>query len=85
VLRATIIVDEKKVEELLGVPPEKVVGLHGTARGHHRQYPGAKGIGEKAQPELIRKYGSVETALDHAAEVSTSRYRKLCSSSANKC
>jgi DNA polymerase-1 len=38
--------------------------------------PGAKGIGEKGATELIRKYGSVENALDHAAEVSNKRYRE---------
>src|SRR5215469_3510956 len=38
--------------------------------------PGAKGIGEKGAAELITKYGSVEKALDHAAEVSNKRYRE---------
>src|SRR5262249_41342942 len=38
--------------------------------------PGAKGIGEKGAAELIQKYGSVESALDHAAEVSNKRYRE---------
>src|SRR5260370_40431287 len=38
--------------------------------------PGAKGIGEKGATDLIRKYGSVENALDHAAEVSNKRYRE---------
>jgi DNA polymerase I len=38
--------------------------------------PGAKGIGEKGATELIQKYGSVESALEHAAEVSNKRYRE---------
>jgi len=38
--------------------------------------PGAKGIGEKGAAELIKKYGSVESALDHAGEVSNKRYRE---------
>jgi len=38
--------------------------------------PGAKGIGEKGAAELIKKYGSVESALDHADEVSNKRYRE---------
>src|SRR5260370_18477748 len=37
---------------------------------------GAKGIGEKGEAELIKKYGSVESALDHADEVSNKRYRE---------
>src|SRR6266513_99763 len=32
--------------------------------------------GAKAATELIQKYGSVENALDHAAEVSNKRYRE---------
>jgi DNA polymerase-1 len=38
--------------------------------------PGAKGIGEKGATELIQKYGSVESALDHADEVTNKRYRE---------
>jgi DNA polymerase I len=38
--------------------------------------PGAKGIGEKGAAELIKKYGSVEKALDHADEVPNKRYRE---------
>src|SRR5260370_7024655 len=38
--------------------------------------PGAKGICEKGAAELIKKYGSVESALDHADEVSNKRYRE---------
>src|ERR1017187_395224 len=38
--------------------------------------PGAKGIGEKGAAELIQKYGNVENALDHAAEVPNKRYRE---------
>ena len=38
--------------------------------------PGAKGIGDKGATELIQKYGTVEGALEHAAEVSNKRYRE---------
>src|SRR5438105_1544059 len=74
--KGDIIVDEKKVEELLGVPPEKVVDYMALHEDTIDNIPGAKGIGEKGAAELIRKYGSVESALDHAAEVSNKRYRE---------
>jgi DNA polymerase-1 len=74
--KGDIIVDEKKVEELLGVPPEKVVDYMALLGDTIDNIPGAKGIGEKGAAELIRKYGSVESALDHAAEVSNKRYRE---------
>jgi DNA polymerase-1 len=74
--KADIIVDAKKVEEILGVPPEKVIDLMALLGDTVDNIPGAKGIGEKGATELIQKYGSVESALDHAAEVSNKRYRE---------
>ena len=74
--KADVIVDEKKVEEILGVPPEKVIDVMALMGDTVDNIPGAKGIGEKGATDLIRKYGSVENALDHAAEVSNKRYRE---------
>jgi DNA polymerase-1 len=74
--KADVIVDEKKVEEILGVPPEKVIDVMALMGDTVDNIPGAKGIGEKGATELIQKYGSVEKALDHAGEVSNKRYRE---------
>ena len=74
--KADVIVDAKKVEEILGVPPEKVIDVMALMGDTVDNIPGAKGIGEKGATELIRRYGSVENALDHAAEVSNKRYRE---------
>ena len=74
--KGDIIVDEAKVEEMLGVPPEKVVDYMALLGDTIDNIPGAKGIGEKGAAELIRKYGSVENALDHADEVPNKRYRE---------
>jgi DNA polymerase I len=74
--KADVIVDEKKVEEILGVPPEKVIDVMALMGDTVDNIPGAKGIGEKGATELIRKYGSVEKALDHADEVPNKRYRE---------
>jgi DNA polymerase I len=75
-LKGDILVDEAKVRELLGVPAEKVVDYMSLLGDTVDNIPGAKGIGEKGAAELITKYGSVEKALDHAAEVSNKRYRE---------
>jgi len=75
-LKGDIIVDEMKVEELLGVPPQKVVDYMALLGDTIDNIPGAKGIGEKGAAELIKKYGSVENALDHADEVPNKRYRE---------
>ncbi len=74
--KADTIVDEKKVEEILGVPPNKVIDLMALLGDTVDNIPGAKGIGEKGATELIQKYGSVESALEHAAEVTNKRYRE---------
>jgi DNA polymerase I len=74
--KADTIVDAKKVEEILGVPPEKVVDLMALLGDTVDNIPGAKGIGEKGATELIQKYGSVESALKHADEVTNKRYRE---------
>ncbi len=75
-LKADVIVDEKKVEEILGVTPDKVVDYMALLGDTIDNIPGAKGIGEKGAAELINKYGSVEKALDHADEVPNKRYRE---------
>jgi DNA polymerase-1 len=74
--KADVIVDEKKVEEILGVPPGKVIDVMALMGDTVDNIPGAKGIGEKGATQLIQRYGSVEKALDHAAEVSNKRYRE---------
>jgi len=74
--KADIVVDAKKVEEILGVPPERVVDYMALLGDNIDNIPGAKGIGEKGAAELIKKYGSVEKALDHADEVPNKRYRE---------
>ena len=74
--KADILVDEKKVEEILGVPPERVIDVMALMGDTVDNIPGAKGIGEKGATELIQKYGTVEGALEHAAEVGNKRYRE---------
>ncbi len=74
--KADTIVDAEKVEEILGVPPDKVIDLMALLGDTVDNIPGAKGIGEKGAAELIQKYRSVENALAHADEVSNKRYRE---------
>src|SRR6266849_7109892 len=74
--KGDVIVDEAKVQELLGVPAEKVVDYMALLGDTIDNIPGAKGIGEKGATGLIQKYGSVENALEHAEEVSNKRYRE---------
>jgi DNA polymerase-1 len=74
--KGDVIVDAARVKEILGVSPDKVVDVMSLMGDTIDNIPGAKGIGEKGATELIRKYGSVENALEHAAEVPNKRYRE---------
>jgi DNA polymerase-1 len=71
-----LICDRAKVEELLGVPPERVVDVMALRGDSIDNIPGAPGIGDKGSVELIQRFGSVETALDRASEVEKKTYRE---------
>jgi DNA polymerase-1 len=71
-----LICDAAKVEEILGVPPSKVVDVMALRGDSIDNIPGAPGIGDKGSVELIRRFGSVEQALDRAAEVEKKTYRE---------
>ena len=71
-----LICDAAKVEEILGVPPERVVDVMALRGDSIDNIPGAPGIGDKGSVELIQRFGSVEAALDHAAEVERKTYRE---------
>ncbi|MGA2202763.1 MAG: DNA polymerase I [Terriglobales bacterium] len=71
-----LICDAAKVEEILGVPPSKVVDVMALRGDAVDNIPGAPGIGDKGSVELIRRFGSVEQALERAAEVEKKTYRE---------
>jgi DNA polymerase-1 len=71
-----LICDAAKVEEILGVPPSKVVDVMALRGDAVDNIPGAPGIGDKGSVELIQRFGSVEQALENAAEVEKKTYRE---------
>ena len=71
-----LICDAAKVEEILGVPPERVIDVMALRGDSIDNIPGAPGIGDKGSVELIKRFGSVEQALDRAAEVEKKTYRE---------
>ena len=71
-----LICDAAKVEEILGVPPERVVDVMALRGDSIDNIPGAPGIGDKGSVELIKRFGTVEQALERAAEVEKKSYRE---------
>jgi DNA polymerase-1 len=71
-----LICDAAKVEEILGVPPERVVDVMALRGDSVDNIPGAPGIGDKGSVDLIQRFGTVEQALDRAAEVEKKTYRE---------
>jgi len=71
-----LILDPAKVEEVLGVPPGKVIDVMALRGDTVDNIPGAPGIGDKGSVELIKEFGSVEAVLDRASEVKRKAYRE---------
>ena len=58
-----LICDAAKVEEILGVPPERVVDVMALRGDSIDNIPGAPGIGDKGSVELIKRFGTLEQTL----------------------
>ena len=71
-----LIADAAKVEEILGVPPARVIDVMALRGDSIDNIPGAPGIGDKGSVELIQRFGNLEGALEHAAEVERKTYRE---------
>jgi DNA polymerase I len=71
-----LICDRAKVEEILGVPPERVIDVMALRGDSIDNVPGAPGIGDKGSVELIQRFGSLDNLLEHADEVERKTYRE---------
>ena len=69
--------DAAKVEQFMGVKPTQVADLLALKGDAIDNIPGAPGIGDKGpRAILVARFGSVEGALEHAAEVERKMYRE---------
>jgi DNA polymerase-1 len=71
-----LISDAAKVEEVLGVRPDQVIDVMALRGDSIDNIPGAPGIGDKGSVEIIKRFGTLENALEHAAEVERKTYRE---------
>ena len=75
-MKENLVLDRAKVEETLGVPPERVIDVMALRGDAIDNIPGAPGIGDKGSVDLIQQFGTVEAALDRANEVKRKTYRE---------
>jgi DNA polymerase-1 len=68
--------DPETAEQFMGVKPAQVSDLLALMGDTVDNIPGAPGIGEKGARDLIQRFGSVEAAIEHAAEVERKTYRE---------
>jgi DNA polymerase I len=68
--------DAAKVEEYMGVAPRQVAHLLALKGDAVDNIPGAPGIGDKGAKDLITRFGSVQNAMERAAEVERKSYRE---------
>src|SRR5215469_13409608 len=68
--------DPAKVKEFMGVRPDQIADLLALMGDSIDNIPGAPGIGEKGAITLLERFGSVEAALERAAEVERKMHRE---------
>jgi DNA polymerase-1 len=68
--------DPPKVKAFMGVRPDQVADLLALKGDAVDNIPGAPGIGDKGAKDLIERFGTLDGALEHAAEVERKAYRE---------
>src|SRR5689334_9576378 len=67
----------ERVELRYGVRPDQVPDFIGLKGDTSDNIPGVPGIGDKTAGELIARYGSLESVIEHAGELSPARSRNI--------
>ena len=75
-MKDDMVYDAAAVETFMGVKPDQVADLLALKGDTVDNIPGAPGIGDKGAKDLIVRFGSVENAMEHAAEVERRTYRE---------
>ncbi len=71
-----VMYDARGVEEVFGLPPEKVVDVMAIWGDAIDNIPGVPGIGEKGAKALIQEFGSLESVYERITEVKKAAQRK---------
>jgi DNA polymerase-1 len=72
----TRVYDREGVIERYGIPPELVPDFIGLKGDTSDNIPGVPGIGDKTAAELLQRFGSLESVLDHIDDVSGAKRKQ---------
>lgn len=67
--KENLILDPAKVEEIHGVPPDKIIDLLAIIGDSSDNVPGIAGFGPKTAVELLKQFGSLDNLLAHPEKV----------------
>jgi len=70
------IIDPEGVMDYFGVYPDKVIDVLAMIGDTSDNIPGVPGIGKKGAPKLVKKYGSLEKAIEAAPDMKAKRARE---------
>jgi 5'-3' exonuclease len=73
-----------EVEARYGIAPRQVPDLLALMGDSSDNIPGVPGVGEKTARDLLRRFGSLEEALAHAAEVERPKLREALAAHAGQ-
>src|SRR6201996_395046 len=72
----TRVYDREGVIDRYGIPPELVPDFIGLKGDTSENIPGVPGIGDKTAAELLQRFGSLESVLDHIDDISGAKRKE---------
>jgi DNA polymerase-1 len=72
----TRVYDREGVIERYGIPPELIPDFIGLKGDTSDNIPGVPGIGDKTAAELLQKFGSLESVLDHIEDITGAKRKQ---------
>jgi DNA polymerase-1 len=79
-----VLYDAKSVEEVFGLPPEKVVDVMAIWGDAIDNIPGVPGIGEKGAKTLIQQFGTLEAVYEGLDQIKKAAQRKALEENRDK-
>src|SRR4029077_310672 len=72
----TKVYDRDAVIERYGIPPELIPDFIGLKGDTSDNIPGVPGIGDKTAAELLQRFGSLESVLEHVDDISGAKRKQ---------